>query len=174
MEINSEFPRVQKRRPKDTNNIYSVHEPDALCIGKGKEQKKYEFSRKASLAVTKTTSVVAGHCSSREMSMMAVLCLKIWSRHGRSLGPVSKPIEEERHAFPMRKARELFRIRAGIEPVIGHVEHAHRMARNFLKGALVDAINFRKWMRRLVRLFALTLVCPFAGTKRVPCRHSVV
>lgn len=78
------------------------------------------------------------------------------------------------------KARERFRRRAGIEPVIGHVKHDHRMARNFLKGVLGDAINlfmaaafnFRKWMRRLAQYFALILVYLFSGTIRVPCRHA--
>jgi IS5 family transposase len=34
-----------------------------------------------------------------------------------------------------------FRRRAAIDPVIGHVKHDQRMARNFLKGLLGDAID---------------------------------
>jgi len=67
--------------------------------------------------------------------------------------------------------------------VIEHVKHDHRTTRNFLKGVLSDAIilfmaaaafNAREWMRRLAQLFALILLCLFAGTKRTPCRHAVV
>ncbi|MGY4384649.1 hypothetical protein ACVWYN_001675 [Pedobacter sp. UYP24] len=35
---------VQTRSSK--NKIYSLHEPDTLCISKGKEHKKYEFGNK--------------------------------------------------------------------------------------------------------------------------------
>ena len=73
-----------------------------------------------------------------------------------------------------RKARLRFRRRAGIEPVIGHVKQDHRMARNFLKGVLGDAINlfmaaaafnFRKWMRKVAHLFVLILLWLRGETK---------
>ena len=64
------------------------------------------------------------------------------------------------------KARGRFRRRAGIEPVIGHLKHDNRMTRNYLKGAVGDAINlfmaaaaynFRKWMRAVVLFFAFLI-----------------
>ena len=33
----------------DGHKIYSLHEPDVLCICKGKEHKKYEFGNKVSI-----------------------------------------------------------------------------------------------------------------------------
>ena len=33
----------------DDHKIYSLHEPDVLCISKGKEHKKYEFGNKVSI-----------------------------------------------------------------------------------------------------------------------------
>ena len=33
----------------DGHKIYSLHEPDVLCISKGKEGKKYEFGNKVSI-----------------------------------------------------------------------------------------------------------------------------
>jgi transposase, IS5 family len=33
---------VQTQKRSDKNKIYSLHEPEVLCIGKGKEHKKYE------------------------------------------------------------------------------------------------------------------------------------
>ncbi len=41
--------------------------------------------------------------------------------------------------YQRRKARERFRRRAGIEPVISHLKHDFRMARNFLRGVVGDA-----------------------------------
>ena len=39
---------------KDTKKIYSLHEPEVCCIGKGKDHVRYEFGQKA--AVVKTNS----------------------------------------------------------------------------------------------------------------------
>jgi IS5 family transposase len=57
-----------------------------------------------------------------------------------------------------RKARERFRRRAAIEPIIGHLKSDHRMMRNYLKGRIGDSVNlfmacaafnFRKFIRLL-------------------------
>ena len=37
--------------------------------------------------------------------------------------------------------RKLFRQRAAIEPIIGHLKSDHRMKRNFLAGTQGDAVN---------------------------------
>jgi IS5 family transposase len=66
--------------------------------------------------------------------------------------------------YQRRKARQRFRRRAGIEPVVGHLKQDFRMARSFLKGAIGDAINlfmaaagynFRRWMRGLSQFLSL-------------------
>ena len=57
------FRRVHAQKRTDKNKVYSLHEPDVLCIGKGKEHKKYEFGRKASIVVTKTTGIIVGALS---------------------------------------------------------------------------------------------------------------
>ena len=58
------------------------------------------------------------------------------------------------------KARkhELFRKRAGIEPVIGHCKSDHRLGRNFYKGLFGDSINVMLAaaaynLKRAMRLF---------------------
>jgi IS5 family transposase len=43
--------------------------------------------------------------------------------------------------YQKEKVRIKFRRRAAIEPVIGHLKHDHRMARNFLKGNFGDFVN---------------------------------
>jgi len=43
--------------------------------------------------------------------------------------------------YEKQKARKFFKAKAGIEPVIGHVKHDHRMIRNYLSGTHGDVIN---------------------------------
>jgi IS5 family transposase len=43
--------------------------------------------------------------------------------------------------YQKQKARKYFRAMAGIEPMIGHIKHDHRMIRNYLSGTQGDAIN---------------------------------
>lgn len=66
--------------------------------------------------------------------------------------------------FLASKKRKLFRKRAGIEPVIGHLKSDYRLGRNFLKGLAGDqinllmaasAFNLKKWMNDLVLFRAL-------------------
>jgi len=45
--------RVLTQKRDDTNKVYSVHEPNVLCISKGKEHKQYEFGNKSSFAYTR-------------------------------------------------------------------------------------------------------------------------
>ncbi|SDB42162.1 Transposase DDE domain-containing protein, partial [Desulfonatronum thiosulfatophilum] len=75
--------------------------------------------------------------------------------------------------YQRRIARERFRRRAGIEPIIGHLKQDHRLSRNYLKGVLGDAINlfmaaaafnFRKWIRKFEHFFALFTLWLFFGT----------
>ena len=44
-------------------------------------------------------------------------------------------------AYMKVRKHELFRKRAGIEPVIGHCMRDHRLGRNFYKGLFGDSIN---------------------------------
>ena len=60
--------------------------------------------------------------------------------------------------YQRAKQRKRFRARAGIEPIIGHLKHDHRMIRNYLKGTMGDAVNtiiaaaafnIRKYLNRI-------------------------
>jgi len=72
--------------------------------------------------------------------------------------------------YDKRKARKDFGRRSAIEPVIGHLKNGFRMARNYLKGTIGDAIslllaaaafNMKKWMNALEQglLFVLLFLC---------------
>ena len=64
--------------------------------------------------------------------------------------------------YTKAKKHELFRKRAGIEPVIGHCKSDHRLGRNYYKGLFGDSINvmlaaaaynLKRAMRALLCLF---------------------
>jgi len=63
------YRRVLAQRRKDSDKVYSLHEPDVKCISKGKDHKKYEFGNKVSLTVTENTGAArAGESSGRSAS----------------------------------------------------------------------------------------------------------
>ena len=52
------YERVLAQQPQDTNKIYSLHEPDVYCIGKGKDHKPYEYGNKVSVAATAKSNII--------------------------------------------------------------------------------------------------------------------
>jgi IS5 family transposase len=52
--------RIRNPQRKDTNKIYSAHEPTVACISKGKAHKRYEFGCKVSVAATSRGGWFAG------------------------------------------------------------------------------------------------------------------
>jgi len=148
----------------DKNKIYSLHEPEVRCLAKGKEAKKFEFGNKSGFVVTKTSKIVVGalafegnpydgHTLEEHLKQTEYLLGKrpkvgIVDRgykgkksiEGTEIVLPSVPIKGASQ-YQKQKARRRFRARAGIEPVIGHIKHDHRMLRNYLKGAKGDMMN---------------------------------
>src|SRR5690606_25415519 len=54
------FKQVLEQNKNSKHKIYSLHEPEVLCIAKGKEHKKYEFGNKVSIIQTQNTGVIVG------------------------------------------------------------------------------------------------------------------
>jgi len=54
------YEQVLSQQPKDKNKIYSLHEPDSYCIGKGKDHKPYEYGNKVSIASTGKSNIIVG------------------------------------------------------------------------------------------------------------------
>jgi len=52
--------KVLTQQKDDKNKIYSIHEPEVLCISKGKEHKPYEFGNKSSFAYTRRSGIIFG------------------------------------------------------------------------------------------------------------------
>lgn len=148
----------------DKNKIYSIHEPKVSCIAKGKEAKKFEFGNKSGIVLTKTTKIVVGalafednpydgHTLDAHLEQTEYLTEKrpeigIVDRgykgkkdiEGTKIILPSAP-KKGSTSYQKQKARKQFRARAGIEPVIGHIKHDHRMLRNYLKGTNGDQLN---------------------------------
>jgi IS5 family transposase len=148
----------------DKNKIYSIHEPEVSCIAKGKEAKKFEFGNKSGIVLTKTTKIVVGalafegnpydgHTLDEHLMQTEYLTEK-----RPEIGIVDRGYKGKKNIagtkiilpstpknnctqYQKQKARMRFRARAGIEPVIGHIKHDHRMLRNYLKGAIGDQLN---------------------------------
>lgn len=158
------FNLVLQQKKGDKNKIYSLHEPDVKCIAKGKESKKYEFGNKSSIVKTKVSGIIVGalgfkdnpydgHTLDPQLEQVERLTGKLpkvgvvdRGYRGRKqvkgveiLSP--KKLSAKATAYLKQKMRQLFRARAGIEPVIGHVKHDHRMERNYLSGNIGDNMN---------------------------------
>ena len=168
----------------DGHKIYSLHEPDVVCISKGKEHKKYEFGNKVSI-VRLWNGLIIGALSFRneydghtiDGSMAQVD--RLYDRKVRILAGDRGYRGQEKtgdtkilipdvpkttdSAYTRSKKHALFRKRAGIEPVIGHCKADHRLGRNFYKGLFGDSINvmlaaaafnFKRVMNALLRLIS--------------------
>jgi len=185
--------RAVNQERHDKNKVYSLHEPGVLCIAKGKEHKKYEFGAKAAIAMTKTSGIIVGVKSFSDNvydgdTLNAVIS-QIKAVRGKApetafcdrgfrgrkkVGETAIVLPEAANLkaseYDKRKARKNFGRRSAIEPVIGHLKNGFRLARNYLKGTIGDAINLllaaaafncRKWMNALAQglLFALLFLC---------------
>lgn len=181
------FTKVLQQQKQDSNKIYSLHEPDVYCMAKGKENKAYEFGCKASIALTKTTGIIVGATTFQkntndlytlEQTLKQInyttgklpeelICDRGYrgkTKIGDCKISIPKPLPKTATRYQVLKVRLKFRRRASIEPVIGHLKHQHRMARNFLKGLLGDFMNcvlaaagFN--LKKMLRKIASSLYC---------------
>jgi len=158
------FKLILKQEKNSKNKIYSIHEPQTLCIAKGKEAKPYEFGNKVSIVKTRKSGIIIGALSFKENLYDGDTLepqleqVKRLTNYQPEVGIVDrgyrgkKTVGETQIATPKQlpasasnyqrqKTRRRFRDRAGIEPVIGHIKHDHRMLRNYLSGELGDGMN---------------------------------
>jgi IS5 family transposase len=170
--------RVLAQKRDDKNKVYSVHEPEVLCISKGKEHKQYEFGNKSSFAYTRGSGIIVGamavegnaydgHTLKPQLDQVKELTggkikKAIVDRGYKVKGGIPgvdivMPKMLKRESYYLKKKREeRCRSRAGIEGLISHLKHDHRMLRNYLSGTAGDQINtllaataynMKKWMR---------------------------
>lgn len=156
--------RVLRQKRHDKNKVYSLHDPDVLCIAKGKAHKKYEFGRKASVTMLRDSGVIVSAVSFKEnlydgdtlepaleqassmtgKTFDSVLVDKGYRGRKNVVGTdvvIPGKISKKLNAYHRKKQRKRNGRRAAIEPVIGHLKNDHRMARCFLKGAEGAGLN---------------------------------
>jgi transposase, IS5 family len=154
------FNQILSQTKTSKNKIYSIHEPDVKCIAKGKEHKPYEFGNKSSIVKTKNGIIVGAMAFKENIYDGDTLIAQLDQterltgkrpevgiadrgyRGRKQIGSTQIIIPTPaKSQYQRTKQRKRFRARAGIEPIIGHVKHDHRMIRNYLTGTLGDAIN---------------------------------
>jgi IS5 family transposase len=158
------FQRVLRQKRQDSNKVYSLHEPEVVCISKGKEHKKYEFGSKVSITITQNSGVIIGalnipgndydgHTLDAALEQQQRLTGHTLKEafvdrgyrgrkevHG-TLIHTPKTFSNKLTGYRKTKLKEGFSNRAGIEPKIGHLKADHRLSRNFYKGIKGDNIN---------------------------------
>ena len=146
------------------NKIYSLHKPFTTCIAKGKAHKQYEFGNKIGLVLNPKTKVItaieAFEGNPHDSNTLEPLLKQMQKLHGKLPGEIvydrggkgkpeimgvkistpGKPLKKD-SAYQKQLKRRKFRLRAGIEPVIGHLKTDFRMAQNYLSGSKSPKIN---------------------------------
>jgi IS5 family transposase len=156
------FYQIISQKPKDKNKIYSIHEPEVSCIAKGKSHKPYEFGSKVSFAMLPKSNIIVGvktykgnpHDSQTledtlehaiqvsKIKFVNAILDRAYRGKKMLMGiNIIVPGGKEKTPYLQRKKRKKCQSRAAIEPIIGHIKHDCRMARNYLKGVIGDEIN---------------------------------
>lgn len=148
------------KQKKDTpKKLYSLHAPEVECIAKGKAHKRYEFGCKVSVVTTSkepwVLSILAHHDNPYDGATLKECVTKAeeLSKEKIESAFVDKGYRgEEHHPEEVKiyisgkkklppSLKKLLNGRNGIEPIIGHLKHDHRLNRNFLLGKIGDKIN---------------------------------
>jgi len=158
------YQNVLNQQKCDKNKIYSLHKPFTACIAKGKAHKQYEFGNKIGLMINPKNLVILGieafegnpHDSKTIEPLLNQVNKNldyqpqevIYDRGGRGIPNINgttistpKPPKKSATEYQKRVARQKFRRRAAIEPVIGHLKSDFRMAQNYLHGRSSPRIN---------------------------------
>jgi IS5 family transposase len=152
---------VQKR--DDKKKLYSIHAPEVECISKGKVRKQYEFGNKVSITTTSKEGFVIGALGlhgnpydGHTLAMSVRQCERLISRKLKNIwvdlgfrghdyiGSATVNLCGFGVELPgnlSRSQRRLYKRRASIEPIIGHMKNDGRLGRNYLLGVEGDKMN---------------------------------
>jgi len=183
------FDKVRNQQMKDKNKVYSIHESHVYVIAKGKDHTPYEYGTKASIVTAYKSNVIVGvsaHAknehdsrtldlalesanSNRTNPILEAVCDRGYRGRKEVLGTtISIPgtVLKRDSEYQKEKKRKMFRRRAAIEPIIGHLKSDHRLSRNYLKGFVGDeinllmaatAFNLKKWMNNYLQMLLALL-----------------
>ncbi|MCL2711221.1 MAG: IS5 family transposase [Planctomycetaceae bacterium] len=149
---------VQEQNSK--KKIYSLHESEVCCIGKGKDRVRYEFGQQAAIVKSNSGNWIvnvedlpdnpyAGHTLALSIegaekitgvSVKEADVDKGYRGHDYKGSAVIR-IAGTRNAGLRWSEKKRKRRRSSIEPVIGHLKSDHRLDRCFLKGRVGDKLN---------------------------------
>lgn len=190
--------RIHAQGRGDQQKVYSVHEPQTMCIAKGKAGKKYEFGQKVSVAVTSKGGWLLGamciagnpydgHTLQRQLAQVDRLCIEkqgtqtvhvdMGYRGHDYQGNKTVIVDKRRRGETVKRVWRWMKRRAAIEPTIGHLKSEHRLERNQLRGLAGDSINailsaaamnFGKLLSFLLALL-LELLASINPLDRQPC-----
>ena len=149
--------RILSQKRKDSNKVYSLHEPDVECIAKGKAHKKYEFGCKTSIVMTHKQGLMLsvdavhgnpydGHTLKPALEaaerISGVNIKRVFVDKGyRGHKITDKEVLISGKRGLSRHFKGLLRRREAIEPNIGHMKSDGKLGRNYLKGLLGDRLN---------------------------------
>lgn len=183
LELIGRTKRILAQKPKDKNKLYALHAPEVECLAKGKARTPYEFGVKVSITTTHKEGLVVGmrsmpgnpydgHTLAEALEQAAILCdaapeVAIVDRGYKGVAVDGVKIYHPglRRSIT-RGLRAMIRRRSAIEPAIGHMKTDGKLDRNWLKGALGDAMhavlcgaghNLRMILRKLRLLCAFIL-----------------
>jgi transposase, IS5 family len=183
LELIARTKRILSQKPKDKNKLYALHAPEVECLAKGKVRTPYEFGVKVSITTTHKEGLVVGarsmpgnpydgHTLAEALEQAAILSdvspeVAIVDRgyKGVTIDGVKIYHPGLRRGIT-RGLRAMIRRRSAIEPAIGHMKMDGKLDRNWLKGALGDAMqavlcgaghNLRMILRKLRLFYALML-----------------
>jgi IS5 family transposase len=150
--------RLHAQRREDKNKLYALHAPEVECLAKGKVRTPYEFGVKVSVAVTAKEGLVVGmrsmpgnpydgHTVDSQLEQVEILTgvcpkLALVDRGYRGVAAAcgTRLLVSHTRRLP-RSLKKLLKRRQAIEPVIGHMKSDGLLDRNWLKGALGDAMH---------------------------------
>ena len=190
--------RIHAQQVNDKQKIYSVHEPETMCIAKGKAGTKYEFGQKVSVAVTSkggwlvgalciTGNPYDGHTLQQQIEQVDRLYIKkpveqtvhvdMGYRGHNYRGDKTVIVDKRRRGETPRTLWRWMKRRAAVEPTIGHLKSEHRLERNQLRGIIGDSINailsaaamnFGKLLSFFLAILFRLLEIKFPDTHRSP------
>ena len=189
--------KLLAQQSKDKNKIYSIHETQVSCIGKGKVHRKYEFGCKVSYVTSSKANWVLGakafhgnpydgHTLKGALRQTEELlgfepkmaiCDMGYRGHNYKGNCNIQIVNRYRKKIP-HSIKKWWKRRSAIEPVIGHMKQEHRLDRNRLKGTFGDEINavlsgvgFN--MRKLLKAILFFCVLNIKTKIRIVLRRSL-
>jgi IS5 family transposase len=150
--------RILAQQRKDKNKLYALHAPEVECIAKGKARTPYEFGVKVSIVTTLKEGLVVGarsmpgnpydgHTLHEALEQAEILSevkplMAFVDRGYRGVEVAGVQIwKSGQRRGVTRGLKAMIKRRSAIEPTIGHMKNDGKLGRNWLKGALGDAMH---------------------------------